>query len=589
MSGVVELMDFIESVAAQRRLHELVPGGSHTYARGSDQYPAGLAPVIASGHGARVVDLDGNEFVEYGMGLRSVTLGHAYAPVVDAVAPSRGRRGQLLEAVASGSRERPSGSWTRCRRADMVKFAKNGSDATTAALRLARAVTGRELVAICRDQPFFSVDDWFIGTTEMSAGMPESVRRTTTGFGYNDLASLEALLARHPGQVAAVFLEAATGTAEPAPGFLEGLRDLADRDGFVLVFDEMITGMRWASGGAQAVYGVTPDLSTWGKALGNGFAVSALAGRRELMELGGLNTDDERVFLLSTTHGAETTGLAAFLAVSEAYAERDVVAVMERQGAALRARFEDLVAGDTDWRASCRCRAGRRAWSTPRATTRAHRPRRSGPCSSRSCSTAACSGSRSSSRRPTRTRTSTGRSRRATGHWPSTPRLCPPGRRTVTSWSAGRPGRPPVRRAASPLRSRTWRHPRLLARISPNTSHGSPACAPMEGNCLHGGAVGAEAAGAGHRVWIRPPVPHPRRSRRARGASQGTHPTTTAKGLEPPRARQAPTAADPSCLQGVLRLGGPSSRPCSDRTLRGEVHGPEGTARNVTRGGGSPP
>lgn len=344
VSGVVEVMDFIQSVAAQRRLHELVPGGSHTYARGSDQYPLGLAPVIARGHGARVVDLDGNEFVEYGMGLRSVTLGHAYAPVVEAVA----------RAAADGvSFSRPS-VWElhaaerfleQVPTADMVKFAKNGSDATTAALRLARAATGRELVAVCRDQPFFSVDDWFIGTTEMSAGIPESVRDATVGFGYNDLASLEALLARHPGQVAAVFLEAATGTAEPAPGFLEGLRALADRDGFVLVFDEMITGMRWASGGAQAVYGVTPDLSTWGKAIGNGFAVSALAGRRELMELGGLNTGEERVFLLSTTHGAETTGLAAFLAVSQAYAERDVVSVMEGQGAALRARFEDLVRG----------------------------------------------------------------------------------------------------------------------------------------------------------------------------------------------------------------------------------------------------
>ncbi len=150
------------------------------------------------------------------------------------------------------------------------------------------------------------------------------------------------MLARHPGQVAAVFLEAATSTAEPAPGYLEGLRALADRDGFVLVFDEMITGMRWAAAGAQSLYGVTPDLSTWGKALGNGFAVSALAGRRELMELGGLRTGAPRVFLLSTTHGAETTGLAAFLAVSEAYEQRDVVAEMEARGDALRAGFDGL-------------------------------------------------------------------------------------------------------------------------------------------------------------------------------------------------------------------------------------------------------
>jgi glutamate-1-semialdehyde 2,1-aminomutase len=227
--------------------------------------------------------------------------------------------------------------------ADMVKFAKNGSDVTTAALRLARAATGRDLVAICQDQPFFSVDDWFIGTTHMASGIPLAHRDFTLGFRYNDLASVEELLQRHPGQIAALFLEPATATSEPVPGFLEGLRTLADRHGFVLVFDEMITGMRWSAGGGQAVYGVTPDLSTWGKALGNGFAVSALAGRRELMELGGLNTDRSRVFLLSTTHGAETTGLAAYLAVSDAYFERDVVGAMEAQGENLREAFLDVV------------------------------------------------------------------------------------------------------------------------------------------------------------------------------------------------------------------------------------------------------
>ena len=324
-------MEFAKSAAAQRRLHELVPGGAHTYARGSDQYPEGMAPVIVRGNGARVVDLDGNTFVEYGMGLRSVTLGHGYRPVVEAVS----------RAAAEGvSFSRPS-AWelhaaerflTQVPTADMVKFTKNGSDATTAALRLARAATGRDLVAVCRDQPFFSVDDWFIGTTDMDAGIPRSTRDATVTFSYNDLTSLEDVLDRHPGQVAAVFLEAATGTAEPVPGFLEGLRALADSEGFVLVFDEMITGMRWSAGGAQEVYGVTPDLSTWGKALGNGFPISALAGRRDLMELGGLRTERPRVFLLSTTHGPETAGLAAYLAVQEAYAERDVVGEMERQG-----------------------------------------------------------------------------------------------------------------------------------------------------------------------------------------------------------------------------------------------------------------
>jgi glutamate-1-semialdehyde 2,1-aminomutase len=330
---------FAASDAAQRRLHSLVPGGAHTYARGSDQYPEHMAPVIERGEGARVLDLDGNWFVEYGMGLRAVTLGYGYQPVVDAV----------TEAARGGVNfSRPSVWELRAAErfldqvpgADMVKFAKNGSDVTTAAVKLARAKTGRDLVAVCGTQPFFSTDDWFICTTEMQAGIPAAHRELTVSFRYNDLESVRDLLDRHRGRIAALILEQATATAEPAPGFLEGLRRLADEDGFVLIFDEMITGMRWAAGGAQSVYGVVPDLSTWGKALGNGFSVSALAGRGDLMEQGGLNTDDPRAFLLSTTHGAETTGLAAYLAVSDAYQERDVVAVMEAQGEKLRAGLQ---------------------------------------------------------------------------------------------------------------------------------------------------------------------------------------------------------------------------------------------------------
>jgi glutamate-1-semialdehyde 2,1-aminomutase len=335
---VPELGSLARSKEAQARLHELVPGGAHTYARGPDQYPEDMAPVIARGYGARVEDVDGNTFVEYGMGLRSVTLGHGYGPVADAVA----------EAVRCGtSYSRPSVWEVRAAEqfltcvpgAEMVKFAKNGSDATTAAVRLARAYTGRPYVAYCRSQPFFSVDDWFIGTTPMDAGIPASWAQLSVGFDYNDLASVAAVFDEHPDQIACVILEAATSLAEPAPGFLEGVRDLASRHGAVLVFDEMITGMRWSLGGAQAVYGVTPDLSTWGKALANGMAVSALAGTRELMELGGLGTARERVFLLSTTHGPETTGLAAYLAVVQAYRDHDVVGIMERQGGRLAEAF----------------------------------------------------------------------------------------------------------------------------------------------------------------------------------------------------------------------------------------------------------
>jgi len=211
------------------------------------------------------------------------------------------------------------------------QVAKNGSDVTTGAVRLARAATGRDLVAIPVEASFLSVDDWYIGATPMAAGIPASIRELTVRFHYNELASVEALFAAHPGRIACVILEPA-GAMEPAAGFLAGLLGLCDRNGALLVFDEMITGFRWDLGGAQRVYGVTPHLSSFGKALGNGFSVSALAGRRAVMELGGLRHDGERVFLLSNTHGAETHALAAALAVLDVYRSEPVIETLYRQG-----------------------------------------------------------------------------------------------------------------------------------------------------------------------------------------------------------------------------------------------------------------
>src|SRR6201996_3637759 len=204
---------FVRSNDLQGRLHDMVPGGAHTYARGDDQYPEGMAPIVERGFGARVWDADGNCFVEYGMGLRAVTLGHCYAPVVDAVRDTLSRgvsftRPSTLEVAAAED------FLSVVPGADMVKFAKNGSDATTAALKLARAATGRDMVAVA-GQPFFSTDDWFIGSTAMNAGIPADVRSATVRFGYNDLDSLRALFAQHPGRIAAVFTEAATGMVAP--------------------------------------------------------------------------------------------------------------------------------------------------------------------------------------------------------------------------------------------------------------------------------------------------------------------------------------------------------------------------------------
>jgi glutamate-1-semialdehyde 2,1-aminomutase len=286
--------------------------------------------------------VDGNEFIEYGMGLRSVVLGHAFPPVLEAVqgALKRGSNFNRPSPVEVECAEAFLGIVTS---ADMVKFAKNGSDVTTAAVKLARAFTRRDLVGICADQPFFSTDDWFIGTTEMNAGIPRAIRDLTVSFRYNDLEGARDLFARHQDRIAALVLEPATHL-EPAPGFLEKLRQLCHKNGALLIFDEMITGFRWGLGGAQHVYGIEPDLSAFGKALANGFSVSALAGRRDIMELGGLRQDSERVFLLSTTHGGETHSLAAATATMRTFQEEGVIEVLYRQGDRLRKGVEEVVA-----------------------------------------------------------------------------------------------------------------------------------------------------------------------------------------------------------------------------------------------------
>ena len=323
------------------RAHELIPGGCHTYAKGDDQFPEGAPAFIVRGKGCHVWDRDDNEFIEYGMGLRAVTLGHAFAPVVDAVRSELGRGSNF---------SRPSPIEVECAEqlvelipsVEMVKFCKDGSLAVDGAVRLARAYTGRDMIAMCADHPFFSTNDWFIGTTEMNAGIPESTRQLTVKFRYNDLPSLASLFDRFPKQIACVVMEAAR-TEEPQSGFLDQVKGLAHANGALLIFDEMITGFRWHIRGAQHVYAVTPDLCTFGKALANGFSVSALAGRREIMRLGGSAHTKPRVFLLSTTHGAENHELAAAIASMRFYRDNPVVEILYERGAQLRRGFDQVI------------------------------------------------------------------------------------------------------------------------------------------------------------------------------------------------------------------------------------------------------
>jgi glutamate-1-semialdehyde 2,1-aminomutase len=328
--------------ALAERARTLIPGGAHTYAKGFDQFPTATPPFLVRGKGCHVWDADGRELIEYGMGMRAVTLGHACPPVLAAVKTmldhgTNFTRPAPIEVECAAELQR------FVRSAEMVKFCKDGSLANDGAVRLARAWTGRDLIAVCEDQPFLSGSDWFIGSTAMPSGVPAATRRQTLRFRYNDLASLEALYAAHPGEIACVVMEAARAE-EPTAGFLAGVARVTREAGALLVLDEMITGFRWHLHGAQHVYDLGPDLSTFGKALANGFAVSALVGRRDVMELGGFPAGRERVFLLSTTHGAETHALAAALATMRFYETHPVIETLYARGAHLRRGVADAIA-----------------------------------------------------------------------------------------------------------------------------------------------------------------------------------------------------------------------------------------------------
>lgn len=327
-------MQFTRSLQIQKKFNDTIPGGSHTYAKGDDQFPEFMPPYIERGQGCHIWDIDGNEFIEYGMGLRSVTLGHGFEPIVEA-AYQQMKMGNNYVRPARIELDCAEEFLSVIEGADMVKFSKDGSDATNGAVKLARAHTGRDMVAVCANHPFFSVDDWFIGSTPMSAGIPEVVKELTVKFFYNDIASVEKMFATYPGRIACVILEAEK-YAPPEDHFLHKLLDISHKNGALFILDEMITGFRWHLGGAQKMYDIVPDLSTFGKALGNGFAISALAGKREFMELGGLHHNKERVFLISTTHGAENHALAAAIANIKFFKENQVIERLDEQGRKLK-------------------------------------------------------------------------------------------------------------------------------------------------------------------------------------------------------------------------------------------------------------
>ena len=314
-----------KSVAWLARAGKVIPGCAQTFSKGANQHVRGVAPVfLAKGKGCRVWDVDGNEYIDYIQGLLPNILGYAHEEVNAAVGEQlrKGHSFSLPHPLEVELAERLT-RLIPC--AEMVRFGKNGSDATSGAVRAARAYTGRERIACCG---YHGWQDWFIGSTTRNAGVPQAVRALTHPFAYNDLESLQKLLHEHKGEFAAVIMEP-VNFWPPAAGFLEGVKKLAHEHGALLIFDEICSGFHLGLGGAQKKFSVTPDLACFGKAMGNGFPISCVVGSADVMKV------FEDIFF-SFTFGGEVVSMAAAMKVLDVLEKTDALARMDANGRVLQ-------------------------------------------------------------------------------------------------------------------------------------------------------------------------------------------------------------------------------------------------------------
>lgn len=304
-----------------KRAMESIPLGAQTYSKSIIHFPYGISPYFAShGKGAYLYDIDGNRYIDFINSQASITLGYN-DPDVNFAVKKQLEYGSIFSLSHSIETEVAEKIIEMVPCAEMVRFGKNGSDATAGAVRIARAYTNKEYVAVCG---YHGWQDWYIGSTSKDLGVPNAVKELTLKFEYNNIQSLERLFEQYPNKIAAVILEP-MNAVEPAPGFLKDIKRLTHQNNAVLIFDEMITGFRYASGGAQEYFGVTPDLATLGKGIANGFPVSAIAGRKDIMML------MEDVFF-SFTFGGETLSLAAALATLNKLQKEPVIKRINENG-----------------------------------------------------------------------------------------------------------------------------------------------------------------------------------------------------------------------------------------------------------------
>ena len=316
---------FLESERLLRLAEAVIPLGSQTFSKSRTQYPVGVSPFFASkGSGSYLWDVDGNKYVDLVASLAAVTLGYG-DPEINKAVKRQLKKGVSLSLSSKLETVVAEKIINLVPSAEMVRFAKNGSDATSAAVRIARYFTGRDhIISI----GYHGWHDWYIGSTTRSMGVPSAVQALTLSARYNDLSHVENLFEEAKGDVAAVILEP-MNSVDPAPGYLESLRNFCSSNNILLIFDEVITGFRFARGGAQELFGVTPDLSCFGKGIANGFPISVIAGRREIME------GFKEVFF-SGTFGGELLSLTAANVVLDKVRENRVIPELYRLGQAIQ-------------------------------------------------------------------------------------------------------------------------------------------------------------------------------------------------------------------------------------------------------------
>ncbi|MBF8271062.1 MAG: aminotransferase class III [Magnetococcales bacterium] len=322
-----------QSEALLQRALQTIPLGSQTFSKSKVQFPYGAAPFfIEKGQGCRVWDVDGNEYIDFINSLAAISLGYNDPDINRAVAAQL-EQGIIFSLPHKLEMEVAERLVAMVPCVEMVRFGKNGSDATAGAIRLARAYTKRNHVAVCG---YHGWQDWYIGSTARHLGVPDVVRELTHTFAYNDLASLETIFARYPDQLAAVIMEP-MNVAFPKDDFLTKVKDLTHQHGAILIFDETITGFRYAIGGAQEYFGVIPDLATFGKGLANGYPLSAIGGRKEIMRF------MEDIFF-SFTFGGEALSLAAARATLDKLRREPVLETMWTRGKQLLDGVREMIA-----------------------------------------------------------------------------------------------------------------------------------------------------------------------------------------------------------------------------------------------------